>query len=252
MSRIIAFLYGTIAYVLFLIVFLYAIGFVGNIVVPKSIDSGDAVPFAEALLVNIILLGIFAIQHSVMARRAFKAWWTKIVPAEIERSTFVLFTNAVLALLFWQWRPMTDTVWNVEGTIGATILTVVFWAGWLLVLLSTFLINHFDLFGLHQVYMNLKKRKLSTPSFTTRFLYKYIRHPLLLGFIIGFWATPSMSVGHLVFAVVTTIYMLIAIQLEEKDMVARFGDTYTKYQSEVPMLIPTGRTATSQKNEAPT
>lgn len=247
MSRILVLLYGVVSYVVFFLTFLYAIGFVGNIYVSKTIDSGVAGGFWQALLVNVLLLGIFAIQHSVMARQGFKAWWTKIIPASIERSTYVLLTNGALILMYWKWQPMTDVVWNVDGGAFGTVLWVLFWFGWVLVLLSTFMINHFDLFGLRQVYLNLQRKPYTDLKFTTRFAYKFIRHPLLLGFIIAFWADPVMTTGHLLFAAVTTVYMLIAIRLEEKDMVDAFGETYQKYRREVPMLIPTGRRSSSSE-----
>jgi len=243
MSRFLVLLYGIVAYVLFLATFLYAIGFVGNLIVPKSIDTGMVSPFGQALLINVLLLGIFAVQHSVMARPGFKKWWTKIIPESIERSTFVLLTNGALILIFWQWRPMTDTVWNLEGSIGGTILSLIFFLGWVIVLLATFMINHFHLFGLQQVVQNWKDTPDEALSFTTRLFYNFIRHPILLGFMIAFWAAPVMSVGHLIFAAVTTVYMLIAIQLEEKDLMAAHGDTYRKYKQQVPMLIPTGKKA---------
>ena len=247
MYRILVLVYGVVSYVVFFLTFLYAIGFVGNIYVSKTIDSGVAGPFWQALLVNVLLLGIFAIQHSVMARPGFKAWWTKIIPASIERSTYVLLTNGALILMYWKWQPMTDVVWNVDGGAFGTVLIVLFWFGWALVLLSTFMINHFDLFGLRQVYLNLKRKPYTDLKFTTAFAYKFIRHPLLLGFIIAFWAAPVMTTGHLLFAAVTTVYMLIAIRLEEKDMVDAFGETYQMYRREVPMLIPTGRRSSSSE-----
>ena len=238
MARALAFVYGLISYLVFFFAFLYAIGFVGNIFVPKSIDSGSEGPFVQALLVDAVLLGIFAIQHSVMARQGFKRWWKQFIPEPIERSTYVLLASLILILLFWQWRPILSVVWNVTNPIGSLVLTVVFWAGWLLVLLSTFVINHFDLFGLRQVYLFLKGQQYTNLVFKKRLFYKFVRHPLLLGFMIAFWATPKMTLGHLVFAVATTAYMLIAIQLEERDMTEIHGDAYREYQREVSMLIP--------------
>ena len=237
MGKFIAFLYGIISYVVFLASFLYAIGFVGNILVPKSIDSGMEEPLTESFLINALLLGLFAVQHSVMARPAFKNWWTKFVPKSIERSTYVLVASLLLFLMYWQWRPMTDSIWNLEGT-ASMILTVIFWIGWVIVLVSTFIINHFDLFGLRQVYMNLKSKELTPLDFKTSLFYKYVRHPIMSGFIIAFWATPQMSMGHLFFAIMTTGYILVGIYFEEKDLVSFYGDTYKDYKNQVSMLIP--------------
>jgi protein-S-isoprenylcysteine O-methyltransferase Ste14 len=238
MGRFIALLYGVVAYVIFLISFLYAIGFVGNFVVPKTIDSGSAGSFGQALLINAVLLSLFAIQHTIMARPAFKAWWTKIVSPAIERSTFVLIASLLLLLLFWQWRPMPDVIWNVTGSAGSMILSVVFWMGWLIVLASTFMINHFDLFGLRQVYHHLLGKKTVQPRFTTKMLYNIVRHPIMLGFIIAFWATPLMTVGHLVFAIATTGYIIIGVHFEERDLRVAHGKDYEAYANRVRMLIP--------------
>jgi protein-S-isoprenylcysteine O-methyltransferase Ste14 len=238
MGGIAAVLYGSLVYLVFSVTLLYAIAFVGNLPVPKTIDSGEPGPVAIALLVNVLLLGVFAIQHSVMARPAFKRWWTLFVPKPVERTTYVLLSSLALLLLYWQWRPMPETIWSVTNPTGALVLVAISWAGWGLALLSTFLINHFELFGLRQVFARLRNQALPSPEFKTPLFYKHVRHPLYLGFLMAFWATPTMTAGHLLFAVATTGYILIGITFEERDMIAVFGDQYRRYREQVAMLIP--------------
>jgi protein-S-isoprenylcysteine O-methyltransferase Ste14 len=238
MAQFLTLVYGVVAYTVFLGSFLYAIGFVGNLLVPKSIDSGVPPALMEAVVINTLLLTLFAVQHSVMARPAFKRWWTRIVPTQIERSTYVLLSSVILVLLFWQWRPIAGAVWDARSTMLGTVLLAVFGVGWLVVLLSTFMINHFDLFGLRQVTLYFQQRPYTPVSFMTRGLYKIIRHPIMLGFLIAFWATPVMTFGHLMFAVVTTAYILVALQLEEHDLIEADRPNYERYRRETPMLIP--------------
>ncbi|HZB38375.1 MAG TPA: isoprenylcysteine carboxylmethyltransferase family protein [Beijerinckiaceae bacterium] len=238
MARFASLLYGGAAYGVFFLTFLYAVGFVSNLGVPKGIDDGRAAPLAHALIVDTLLLGLFAIQHSVMARPAFKRIWTKIVPSQIERSTFVLFASLALILLFWQWRPMPAPIWTVESPIAAGLLQAASLAGWGLVLVSTFLISHFELFGLKQVALHWLRRPTGEPEFRTPSLYRVVRHPIYLGFLMAFWAAPVMSEGHLLFALATTGYILVGIRLEERDLIAMFGAQYEAYRRRVAMLVP--------------
>ena len=238
MGPVVMLLYGIIAYLIAMASLAYAIGFVGNYWVPKSIDSGSVGPLGEALVFNVLLLGLFAVQHSGMARRGFKMAWTAIVPESIERSTYVLLSGLVLWLLYWQWRPIADEIWRVDNPIGSTLLQAVYFLGWGIAFLSTFLINHAHLFGLKQVSGHWFGKEATAPEFKTLALYKIVRHPIYLGIILAFWATPVMTLGHLLFAVATTGYILIGIFLEERDLVATFGESYETYRKRVSMLIP--------------
>jgi protein-S-isoprenylcysteine O-methyltransferase Ste14 len=247
MKKILMLFYGIVAYAIFFATFLYAVGFVSSWFVPKHIDSPPQSPLGFGLLVNAGLLSLFAIQHSVMARPAFKRWWTQFVPAPIERSTYVLLASVCLILLFREWQPMGGIVWMVESEGAAIVLKSLSMLGFAIVLVSTFLINHFDLFGLRQVWLNFRNEKYTDLPFRTPFFYKYVRHPLYLGFMIAFWATPVMTVAHLFFAIMTTLYMVTAIQFEERDLTTHFGTKYKQYKRVAPMLIPFTKTSADKK-----
>ncbi len=238
MAGIASLLYGVFAYLLFLGTFIYLTAFVGNLPVPKTIDGGESGPLVATLIIDTLLLGLFAVQHSLMARPGFKRRWTRMVPEPVERTTYVLFASSALILLYWQWRPITEPIWSVTNPAGIAVLKVVFWLGWAIVLISSFLINHFELFGLRQVYARLRSRTLPAPVFETPFFYKKVRHPLYLGFLLAIWSTPTMTAGHLLFAIAITGYILIGIYLEERDLTALFGDQYLRYRDQVAMLIP--------------
>jgi methanethiol S-methyltransferase len=238
MAGLVAVLYGVVAYGITLIALLYLIGFTGNLVVPKSIDSGAAGPLLQSAIIDTLLIGLFAIQHSVMARAGFKRWWTRIVPPSVERSTYVLFASFALLLLYWQWQPIPTPVWTVQDPIAASALDGIFWLGWVVLVVSTFLLNHFELFGLSQGFARLFGKQLSDGKFRTPLLYRYIRHPIYLGVLLAVWATPVMTAGHLLFAVVITGYILIGIQLEEHDLIQQFGNQYRRYRRHAAMLIP--------------
>lgn len=238
MTRTLILLYGVVVYLWFLGVFLYSVGFVGGLVVPKTIDSGPITPARTAILIDLALLGLFAVQHSVMARPIFKRWWTTVIPPAAERSTYVLATNLVLCLLFWQWRPLPAAVWSTSQPALVGTIWACFALGWAAVLISTFLIDHFDLFGLRQVFTNFFRRPPASSVFRTPVFYRFVRHPIMSGFLLAFWSAPTMSQGHLLFASVVTVYVLIALRLEEHDLVAHFGDAYVAYQRDVGMLLP--------------
>ncbi|MBI4596732.1 MAG: isoprenylcysteine carboxylmethyltransferase family protein [Candidatus Tectomicrobia bacterium] len=240
-GRLPALIFGVFSYIIFLYVFVYAIGFVGNMGVPKSIDSGVKETFGKALLVDFFLILLFGLQHSLMARQGFKRRWKQIIPPAIERSTYVLLASLLLALLFWQWRPILNPVWSLEGPVARYLMVGLFWLGWILVLISSFMIDHFELFGLRQVYNYWRGRETPPFQFKKEGPYRYIRHPIMLGFIMAFWATPGMTLGHFIFAVSTTIYILIGIRFEERELLKTFGKEYDEYRREVPMLLPTWR-----------
>jgi methanethiol S-methyltransferase len=238
MGRVIALIYGLLSYAFFFVTFLYALAFVENAYVPRTIDIGQEAPLIEALIVNLVLMSLFAIQHSVMARPQFKQWWTQFVPKPVERSTYVLFATSALALLCWQWRPIPMVVWQVSTPAATDFLVGLSLFGWLVVLASTFMINHFELFGLYQVAKNFTASAMPDAKFKTPLLYNFVRHPIYLGFIIAFWAAPVMTAGHLLFAAVTTAYIFVGIFLEERDLVDLFGEDYRRYRQRVAMLVP--------------
>ncbi len=236
-GRVAALIYGLASYLVFFLSFVYALAFIGNYRLPTSLDAGPRNGLAASIFIDAMLLSVFAVQHSIMARPAFKRWWTGIVPASCERSTYVMISSLLLIFVFWQWRPIVTTIWRVEGWPVA-LLTAIYWIGWLTTLTSTYLIDHFELFGLRQVFDALRGAAARVPVFKTPLLYRFVRHPLLLGFLLAFWATPHMTAGHLLFAVMTTAYVLVGVRLEEQDLVAQFGATYEQYRQRVPMLIP--------------
>jgi methanethiol S-methyltransferase len=236
-ARLLVLFYAVVSYAIFLVSILYGMGFFSNLAVPKSIDVGPSADLSTAIVVNLLLLGLFAVQHSVMARPAFKRGSANILPGAYQRSTYVLLSSLILLLLFWQWRPIPTAVWRVQG-IAAWLLIGIYWIGWVVAFSSTFMINHFDLFGLSQAYFALRGTEAPGQSFRTPLLYKIVRHPLMLGFLLIFWATPAMTAGHLLFAIASTAYILVALQFEERDLIAEFGTTYDQYRRRVPMLLP--------------
>lgn len=238
MSRTLAFAYGIAVYAIFLLTFLYSLGFLENVAVPKSIDSGPAAPLAPGLPLNLALLSVFALQHSVMARQGFKRWWTRVVPPAIERSTYVLFASLALILLFWQWRPLPAALWKVDLAAGRFAMQALFVGGWIIVLAGTLQISHAELFGLRQVYAHWQREKLVASELATPGVYQYVRHPIYFGFLIAMWSTPSMTLGHLLLAAASTGYILVGISFEERDLAALHGEAYRRYRREVPMLIP--------------
>jgi protein-S-isoprenylcysteine O-methyltransferase Ste14 len=236
--RLALLVYGLVAYLLFIVAFTYGIGFVGNLVVPKGIDDGPATLPASAVLIDVLLLGAFAVQHNIMARPWFKEWWTQFVPRPIERATFVAASSLLLVLLYWQWRPLPGVVWHVENGVGRGLLWVLFFLGWGIVLYSSALIDHFELFGLRQAWLSFQGRETITAPFSERSLYRWVRHPLMFGFILAFWSAPTMTWGRLLFAVVTTVWILIAIQIEERDLATFLGEPYREYRRRTPMMVP--------------
>ncbi len=250
MNRFAALLYGTLCYLVFLATFLYAVAFLGNIGLADTIDGEAIAPFGQALLINTLLLSLFAVQHSVMARPAFKRWWTGFVPKPVERSTYVLFSSLALLLLFHAWQPMGGVIWKATDPGIQGLAYSLYAGGWLLILAATFLINHFDLFGLRQVWLYFTRRPYTQLAFATPGLYRYVRHPLYVGWLLTFWATPIMTVAHLVFALATTAYILLAIRFEERDLVDIHGPAYAEYRERVPMLVPNLRPYASDELRA--
>ncbi|BBZ45544.1 methanethiol S-methyltransferase [Mycobacterium parmense] len=250
MNRHLAIAYGGVAYLLFLVSFGYLVGFLGNIWVPRSVDHGHPASPGWAALVNVLLLGAFGVQHSVMARPAFKQRWTRVVPPSIERSTYVLMSSAVLALLYWQWRTMPTVVWEVRQPALRATLWALFWLGWAIVLASTFMVSHVDLFGLRQVYLAWRGKPYSHVGFRAPLLYRLVRHPLMLGFVIAFWAVPTMTAGHLLFSIAMTVYILLAVRIEERDLVAALGEEYVAYRRDVSMLLPLKALARARNADA--
>jgi protein-S-isoprenylcysteine O-methyltransferase Ste14 len=238
MAGLVAVIYGVVAYGFTLVALLYLIGFVGNLIVPKSIDSGSAGPLVQSVIVDTMLIGLFALQHSVMARQGFKRWWTRIVPPSVERSTYVLFTSVILLILYWQWQPIPALVWSVHNPIAAAVLDGIFWLGWVVLVASTFMLSHFELFGLSQVFARLFGKQLSDAKFRAPLLYRHVRHPIYLGVLLAVWATPAMTAGHLLFSAAITAYILVGIQLEERDLLQQFGNQYRNYRQHAAMLVP--------------
>ena len=251
MTTLLTAAYGIVVYLFFLATFLYSVAFVGNLPVAKTIDSGEGAPLVAALVIDLALLTLFAVQHSVMARPAFKRWWTRIVPPAAERSTYVLFASVVLALLFVLWQPLPGVVWRVDGALGVLVLQAIFWLGWAVLLISTFLLNHFELFGLQQAFAGSSSAPSAAPVLRTPLFYRYVRHPIYLGFLLAFWAAPTMSAGHLLFAIGSTGYILLGIALEERDLVDQFGDAYRRYRERVGMLLPRWSRRTATKPRSP-
>ncbi len=248
LKRILFFGYGTFCYLVFLGTFLYAVGFIGNFGVSKTLDGPATVPLAIGLAIDAGLLTLFALQHSLMARRWFKEWWTRIVPKPVERSTYVLFSSVALIVLFTFWQPLGGVVWSVEDPIGRIVLRGLFAFGWALILYSTFLINHFDLFGMRQVWRYLRGERDTAMQFVTPGPYRLVRHPLYVGWLFAFWMTPVMTFSHLLFSIATTAYILLAIQFEERDLVSEYGHAYEEYRQAVPMLVPSLRKRSSVIN----